>query len=89
MLPRYLPYLNTFPGVVMPVKKPMKKPTKQALKLIPAILTPSAAPPAGSTYFISNTRTFLSTASVAFKASVVNKYKKLSAPPPLEPPKPS
>jgi hypothetical protein len=58
--------------------------------------TPSAALSAGSTrsYIctanvapVSNTRAHLCTASVAPKASI-NKYRKLSAPPPLGPPKP-
>ena len=59
-------------------------------------LTLLAAPPAGSTRSrtctanvapVSNTRTYSCTASVAPEASV-NKYRKLSTPPPLRPPKP-
>jgi len=52
-------------------------------------LTPSAAPLAGSTRSISNTRAYLHTASVTPKASTINKRRKLSTPPPLGPPKPS
>ena len=51
------------------------------------MLTLSAAPSAGSTCFIRNTRTYLYTISVTFKAFTINKYKKPSAPPPLELPK--
>ena len=87
-----MPYLDAFPGVVVPIKKPAKKPAKkpvkQALKLTPVTLMPSAAPLAGSTRSISNTRACLCTVSVAPEASAVNKRKKLSAPP-LGPPKPS
>jgi len=57
---------------------------KQALKLTLITLTPSAAPLAGSTCSISNTLTYLYTASVAPKASAINKHKKPSAPPLLE-----
>ena len=79
----------------MPAKKPAKKPAKQALKSTPATLTPSVAPLAGSTCSISNARACLYTASIAFKAPeapkapTVNKYRKLSTPPPLGPPKSS
>jgi hypothetical protein len=45
------------------------------------------APLAGSTRSISNTLAYLRTASVAPKASAVNKRRKLSTPPPLGPPK--
>ena len=83
-----MPYLDAFPGVVVPAKKPAKKPAKQALKSTPAILTPSVAPPAGSTRSISNTRARSRTTSVAAKASAVNKRRKPSAPPPPGPPKP-
>jgi len=86
--PRYLPYFNAFPSVIVPAKKPAKKPAKQALKSTLATLTLSAAPPAGSTRSISNTRAYLRTTSVAPKASAVNKRRKPSAPPPLGPPKP-
>jgi len=90
--PRYLPYLNAFPGVVVPakkpIKKPAKKPAKQALKSTPVTLTP-AAPPADSTRLISNTRAYLCTASVIPKAFTTNKHRKPSTPPPLGPPKPS
>ena len=88
-MPCYLPYPNTFPGVIVP-------PTKQASKLTPVMLTLLAAPLAGSTRsctytaniaFVSNTCAYLYTASVAPKASA-NKYGKLSTPPPLELPKP-
>ena len=89
MLLCYLPYLDVFPGVIVPTKKPVKKPAKQALKLILVTLTPSVAPLAGSACSISNTRACLYTTSVAAKASAVNKCRKLSAPPPLGPPKPS
>ena len=85
--PRYLPYLDAFPGVVVPAKKPAKKPAKQALKLTLVMLMPLAVPPAGSICSISNTCTCLCTANVAPEASAVNKYRKLSAPPPLGPPK--
>ena len=61
----------------------MKKLTKQALKLIPAMLTPLVTPLAGSTRFISNTLIYLCTTSITPKASTVNKYKKLFSPPPL------
>ena len=46
------------------------------------------APLAGSTRSISNARARLRSASVAPKASTVNKRRKPSAPPPLGPPKP-
>jgi len=82
-----LPYLNAFPGVIVPVKKPAKKPAKQALKSTPVILPPLAAPSASSTRFISNTRARLHIASVTFKAFATNKCKKLSTPPPLGLPK--
>ena len=82
-------YLNAFPSVVPPAKKAPKKAPKQALKSTLATLTPSAAPPAGSTRSVSNTRAHLRTASVAPKASAANKRRKPSAPPPLGPPKPS
>ena len=88
MSPCYLPYLDAFPGVVVPAKKPAKKPAKQALKLMPVMLMLSAAPPAGSTCSISNTRACLCTASVTPEASAANKCRKPSAPPPLGPPKP-
>jgi len=84
MLPCYLPYFNAFPSIIVPVKKPVK----QALKLILAILIPSAAPLAGSTHSISNTRARLYTANIAPEASTINKYRKLSTPPPLGPLKP-
>jgi len=74
-------------GVVSPTKKALKKAPKQALKLMLVMLTLSAAPSAGSTCFIRNTRTYLYTISVTFKAFTINKYKKPSAPPPLELPK--
>jgi len=57
------------------------------LKLTLVTLTSSAAPPAGSTRSISNTRARSRTASVAPKASAANKRRKPSAPPP-GPPKP-
>jgi hypothetical protein len=66
-----------------PVKKPVKKPIKHALKLILVILMLLAAFLANSTCSISNTLICLYTASVALKASTVNKYKKLSALSPL------
>ena len=75
----YLPYLNTFFGIILPAK--------QALKSTLVILTPPAAPLASNTHLIDSTHTHLYTASIAFKASAANKYKKLSAPPPLKPPK--
>ena len=87
--PCYLPYPDAFPGVVVP-------PAKQALKSTPATSTPLAAPPAGSTRShtrtanvapVSNTRACSCTASVAPEASV-NKYRRLSTPSPLGPPKP-
>ena len=53
----------------------------------PLELTPSA-PLAGSTRSISNTLTYLCTASVAPEASAANKYRKPSVPPPPGPPKP-
>jgi len=90
ILPYYLPYLDAFPGIIVP-------PTKQTLKLILATLTPSAAPPASSTCSwictanitpVSNTCTCLCTTSVTPEASV-NKYRKLSAPLLLGPLKPS
>ena len=84
-----MPYLNAFPNIVPPVKKAPKKALKQALKLTLATLTPSAAPPAGSTSSISNTHAYLYTANVASKASTANKCRKPSTPPPLGPPKPS
>ena len=56
---------------------------KQALKSIPATLTPLVAPLAGSTCSISNTLTYLYTTSVALKAFAANKRKKLFTPPPL------
>ena len=84
----YLPYLNAFPSIIVPAKKPTKKPAKQALKLTLATLTPSAAPPAGSTRSISNTRAYLYTASIILKASTINRRSKPSAPPPPGPPKP-
>ena len=84
-----MPYLNTFPSVIVPVKKPVKKAIKQALKLTLVTLTPLAAPLAGSTRSISNTRAYLYTASITPKASAANKRRKLSTPPPLGPPKPS
>ena len=71
-----------------PAKKAPKKASKQALKLTPAILTPSAAPPANSTRSISNTRVCSRTASITPKASTANKRRKPSTPPPLGPPKP-
>ena len=46
------------------------------------------APLAGSTRFISSTLAYLYTASVTPEASAVNKYRKLSTPPPLGLPKP-
>ncbi|OCK93639.1 uncharacterized protein K441DRAFT_660969 [Cenococcum geophilum 1.58] len=58
----------------MPAKKPAKKPAKQALKSTPATLIPLAAPPAGSTRSISNTRACSRTASVVPKASAVNRH---------------
>ena len=73
----------------MPVKKAIKKAIKQALKLTLVTLTPLAASLAGSTCSISNTRAYLYTASITPKASTINKYRKLSTPPPLGPPKPS
>ena len=82
MSPCYLPYLNAFSGVIVPTKKPAKKPAKQALKSTPAMLTPSAAPLAGSTRSISNTLARLCTASVAPEASAANKCRKPSAPSP-------
>ena len=84
MLPHYLPYLNVFPSVIVPAKKP----AKQALKLTPATLILLTAPLAGNTYSISNTCTYLCTASVTPKASAANKHRKPFAPP-LGPPKPS
>ena len=51
------------------------------------ILTLSAAPLASNTRLINNTHTRSCTASIAFKASAANKYKKPSARPPLKPPK--
>jgi len=60
-----------FPSVVVPAKKP----AKQALKSTLATLTPLAAPPAGSTRSISNTRAHLYTASVTLKASAANNVK--------------
>ena len=54
-----------------------------------AILMLLTAPPASSICFISNTLTYLHTASITPKASAVNKYKKPSAPPPLGLLKPS
>ena len=89
MSPCYLPYLNAFSSIIVPTKKPAKKPAKQALKLTLVTLTPSAAPLAGSTRSISNTRARLRTASVTPKASAANKRRKPSTPPPLGPPKPS
>ena len=89
MSPYYLPYLDAFPSVIVP-------PLKQALKLTLVTSILLAAPPASSTrsYIrttnvtpISNTYTCSRTASIAPRASI-NKYKKLSAPPPLGPPKP-
>jgi len=53
-----------------------------------AILTLLVAPSANSTRSISNARVYLRTASVALKASAINKRRKPSAPPPLGPPKP-
>jgi len=53
------------------------------------MLTLPAAPLASNTYYISNTLTYLYTASVIFKVFAVNKYKKLFAPPPLRPLKPN
>ena len=85
MLPCYLPYIDAFPGVVVPAKKPAKKPAKQALKSTPAILMPSAAPLAGSTCSISNTYAHPHTASVTPEASAVNKPKKPFIPPPPGP----
>ena len=91
MSPCYLPYLDAFPGVIVPAKKPakkpVKKPAKQALKLTPVILTPLAAPPAGSAHSISNTCAYPYTASVTLEAFAANKYRKPSALPPLGPPK--
>ena len=87
--PYYLSYLNAFPSVVPPAKKAPKKAPKQALKLTLATLILLAAPLASSTRSISNTRAYLYTTSIAPKASAVNKHRKLSAPPPLGPPKPS
>ena len=78
-----MPYLDAFPGVVVAAKKPAKKPAKSTL----VTLTPSEAPPAGSTRSISNTSARSHTASVTPKASTVNKRRKPSAPP-LGPPKP-
>ena len=77
MSPCYLPYLDAFPSVVVPAKKL----AKQALKLTLATLTPSVAPPAGSTCSISNTRAYLHTTSVTAEASAVNKYRKPFASP--------
>ena len=85
--PRYLPYLNAFPGVIVPVKKPAKKPTKQASKSTLVTLTPLAAPFAGSTRSVSNTRARSRTTSVVFKASAANKRRELSTPSPLGLPK--
>ena len=73
--------------VKKPTKKPAKKPMKQALKLMLVTLTPSAAPPAGSTCSISNACAYLYTTSITFKAFTVNKYRKLSALPSLGLPK--
>ena len=53
------------------------------------ILILLAASLASSTYFISNTLTYIYTTNVTSKASTINKYKKLSAPPSLGLPKPS
>ena len=89
MSPCYLPYLNAFPSVIVPVKKPVKKPAKQALKLTLVTLTPLAAPPASSTRSISNIRARPRTASITPKASAVNKPRKPFTPPPLELPKTS
>ena len=83
-----MPYLNAFPGVVPPAKKALKKAPKQAPKLTLATLMPLAAPPAGSTCFINNTRAHSRTASVAPKTSAANKRRKPSASPPLGLPKP-
>jgi hypothetical protein len=47
------------------------------------------APLAGSTRSISNTRAYLYSASIAPKASTINKRRKPSTPPPLGPLKPS
>ena len=47
------------------------------------ILTPSAAPPTSSICFISNIRAHPYTTNVTPEASTVNKYRKLSASPPL------
>ena len=66
-------------GVVVPAKKLVKKPAKQALKSTLAMLTPSVAPPAGSTCSTSNARACLHTTNVAPEASAANKYKKPSA----------
>ena len=87
--PYYLPYLNAFFSVIVPTKKPTKKPAKQALKSTLATLTPLAAPPAGRTRSISNALAYSRTASITPKAFTANKHKRLSAPPPLGPLKPS
>ena len=90
MLPYYLPYLDAFPSVIVP-------PLKQASKSTLVTLILLKAPPTSSTRSrtrtanvtpISNTYTCSRTASIAPRASI-NKYKKLSAPPPLGPPKPN
>jgi len=60
---------------------------KQALKSTLATLTPSEAPPAGSTYSISNARAHSHTASITPKAYTANKRKKPFTPPPLGPSK--
>ena len=52
------------------------------------ILIPLAAPLAGSTHSISNTRAYLYTANIASEASAINKYRRLSTFSPLGPLKP-
>ena len=72
-----------FFSIIILIKKPIKKPAKQALKLILIILMLLAAPLVNNTRSISNALAYLYTANVIFKAFTANKYKKLSAPPPL------
>ena len=60
-----------FPSVIMlSAKKALK-----ALKSTLATLRPLETPPAGSTRSISDTRAYLYTTSVTFKAFTVNKQK--------------
>ena len=83
MSPCYLPYLNAFLSIVVPIKKATKKAAKQ-LTLITLILL--AVPLAGSTRSINNTRAHLYTTSITPKASAINKHRKPSTL--HQPPKP-